>query len=265
LVALFVLLNVLIVIAAFFVFFEGADWLSTHPLLAKYRTHLKALGTAIILAPVGVTFLRNTRRAHVVGNSIPISPEQLPELYEIYMRQCRRLELNPPPELYFSNRALKEPSHAYASWKKEFVVVGSSFLQPDLKPMLPVLAFLMGRELGCIQLGHTHWVNDLLLAYTKKVPYLKNPLERVFTLSEDRWGAFLAPEGLLAFVAMASGRVILPSVNVSAYLQKVSKLHSLWLFLSNFTTDELPIATRLHALLDLGLYRLEPGPTQAKD
>jgi Zn-dependent protease with chaperone function len=124
--------------------------------------------------------------------------------------------------------------------------------------MLPVFAFLMGRELGRLQLGHARWVNDLLLAYIARIPYLKNPLMRLFTYSEDRWGAFLAPESLPSgLVAMAAGRRMLPEINMADYLESVHGYSSVWAFLADWTSETPPIARRINALIDAGLVAAE--------
>lgn len=253
---LFATLNVIILIAASFIALQSANWLSTHPILAKYNNHLRALATAIVLGPILVTLLRNSRRAQILSNSVAISPRQLPELHQILVGQCKRIGLDPIPELYFSDR-VKSPSQAHKSWRKDYIVLGTTFLQPDLKPVLPVFAFLIGRELGRIQLGHTRWGHELLLSYVEKVPYVKSPLIRVLTYSEDRWGAFLAPEGLLALVAMAAGRRSLGSLDVAEYLRHVQAFGGIWAYLAEIIAEQPSIADRIKALVQAGLYSFE--------
>src|ERR1700754_3481306 len=98
----FCALNIMILVAAMFIALQSAEWLQGHAFLAKYNQHLRALATAIALEPIGVTLLRNTRRAKIVGNSIPITAQQFPEVHHLFMQHCTRLGLDPPPELYFS-------------------------------------------------------------------------------------------------------------------------------------------------------------------
>ena len=90
------------------------------------------------------------------------------------------------------------------SWRQQYIVLGSSFVQPDLALMRETISFLLGRELGRLRLGHASWFTDLLLAYVNKIPYLSNPLLRIFTYSEDRYGALLEPASLLGLVSIAS-------------------------------------------------------------
>src|SRR5262245_894909 len=95
---LFAVINVAILITALFVALKSADWLGSGPILAKYANQLRALATAIVLGPVLVTFLRNTRRAEIVGNSVAITAGQFSELHEILLGQCQRLGLSSLPE-----------------------------------------------------------------------------------------------------------------------------------------------------------------------
>lgn len=254
--AVYVALNLVILAAALVLALESADWLSAHPILAKYRNHVRAIAIVAVLSPISITFLRNIRHAEVMGNSLRLSSRQLPQLHELFMRQCARLGIE-PPELYFSD-TIREPARAYKSWKERYVVLGTKFLQPDLNPMLPVLAFLFGRELGRLQLGHASWPTELLLTYTHKIPYMKNPLSRVFTYSEDRWGAYLAPEGLNGLVALATGRLMLPAVNIADYLSQVRGFGGAWASLGEYIDGTPPVASRINALKEAGLLRVEP-------
>jgi len=253
----YVLLNIMILSAALYLAWQGTEWLSGHPLWNQYHLQIRALAMAIVLAPPAVTFRRNTRHARMLGNSIVVSPNQAAALYQMLLHQCERIGMNPPPDLMFSDCAIHEPSHAYQSWNRSYIVLGTTFMQPSLNSLLPVFAFLLGRELGRLRLGHESWLSDLLLSYTKSAPLLINPLMRVFTYSEDRWGAFLAPAGVTGIIAMAAGRRMLPDVNVDDYLRKVRKDRGLWAFINDWTSEKPTLAHRILALADASLISLQ--------
>lgn len=258
--AIYVSVNIAIMVGAVALATHGADWGPIQSLVGKYRTQIRAVGVIAVLGPIAVTFFRNIRCALIRGNSLMLSSRQLPQLYELFARQCVRLAMD-PPELYFSD-AIRESASAYTGWRKKYIVLGTKFLQPDLGPMLPVLAFLLGRELGRLTLGHASWLNDLLLTYTHNVPYLRNPLSRVFVYSEDRWGAFLAVDGLNGLIALASGRLMLPQVNVADYLPRVRSCCGIWEFLGEMIEGTPSVARRIDALREAGLLRF-PDPTSA--
>jgi hypothetical protein len=253
----FVVLNVLLMAAAIFIILRGSDWLREHPHLAEYRGRIRVLAIAAVFGVPAIAFLRNTRHALVRGKSIALSPQQLPQIYAILQRHCERLAIDPPPELYVSDMNTTKPARAYRSWKCDYIVLSSKFLQPDLQPMLPVFAFWLGREIGRLRLGHASWTTEFLLAYVDKIPHLSNPLRRVFTYSEDRYGAFLAPEGLPGLIGVVSGRLMLPEVNAPDYLKQVKLFGGAWARLAELTEAEPTISARIRALLDAGLLKTE--------
>jgi hypothetical protein len=246
-------LNVVVMLIAFYVALVGSGWLSTHPLFNAYKSQLHAIAIAFVLGPAAITFLRNTRHAEILANSGVISPKQLPQLHNVLTDHCRRMGKNSIPELYFSNRATKEPARGYKSWRKEYIVLGTAFLQPDLSPMLPVFSFLIARELGRLQLGHCNWGMELLVSYVEKIPYIRNPLSHVFTFSRDRWGAVLTSDFPVGLVALAVGRLMLPAVNVEAFLRDASVERGKWEMLAELKTEKPSVARRLRALRDAGL------------
>jgi hypothetical protein len=249
---LFIVLNLVVLALAIWIAIQGGDWLKTHPYLAKYELRIRSLAIAALIGIPASTLLRNTRHARISGDSVRISPKQFPELYDILVRHCDRIGFQPLPELYVTDHASKEPARAFSSWKCNYIVLGSTFLQPDLKPMLGVFSFLIGRELGRLRLGHTSWWNELLLSYVMKIPYVKNPMIHMYLYSEDRYGAYLASDSLPGLIGIAVGRRMLPVTDLSQYLSD-DAYGSFWDDLATFVSDTPPIYRRLRALHDAGL------------
>jgi hypothetical protein len=261
----FVALNFALMGLSMFVVMKGSDWLKDHPRLAKHSGRVRTLALAAVFGPPATVLLRNTRRAQIRGNSIRVSPRQFPLLYEILKRHCETLGISRMPELYISDVAIKEPSHAYSSWKRDYIVLGSTFLQPNLEAMRDVFGFLLGRELGRLRLGHANWLKDLLLVYVDKIPYVKNSLLRVFTYSEDRYGAWLAPDSLPGVVAIASGRRMAHEVDIEDYLRQVQEDRSPWGRLSVILSATPQVSYRIQALRDAGLFQNQTSEVQAND
>ena len=250
----FAVLNVLLMAAAVFIVLSDSNWLRAHPHLAGY---IRVLAIGAVFGIPAIVFLRNTRHALVRGKSIALSPQQLPQIYAILQRHCERLAIDPLPELYVSDMNMAQPARAYRSWKCDHIVLSSKFLQPNLQPMLPVFAFWLGREIGRLRLEHATWATEFLVTYVARIPYLSNPLRHVFTYSEDRYGAFLAPEGLPGLIGVASGRRILPEVNASDYLKQVRRYGGIWARLATMTEPEPPVSQRIKALFETGLWNTE--------
>lgn len=257
--AAFAILNICLMGATVFIVLEGSSWLSGHPLLAQYRGRVRLLAIAAVFLIPATAFLRNTRHALVRGKSIALSPQQVPKIHAILERHCQKLGIQQLPELYISDMSMRTPARAYRSWKCDYIVLSSKFLQPNLEPMLPVVAFWLGREIGRLRLRHSTWPTEALLSYVDKIPHLSNPLRRVFTYSEDRYGAFLAPEGLPGLIGIASGRRMLLEVNVSDYLKQVTVYGGVWSELAALTEAEPTTAQRIKALFDAGLLENNSG------
>jgi hypothetical protein len=252
----FVVLNVLLMAAAIFIVLKGSDWLQMHAHLARYRGRIRVLAVAAVFGFPASVLLRNGRHALIVGKSIAISPQQLPQIHAILLRHCERLGIDQLPNLCFSDMSMTQPVRAYTSWKRSYIVVSSKFLQPDLEPILPFFAFWLGCEIGCLRLHHASLLTELLLVYVDKIPGLSNSLRRVFTYSEDRYGAFLAPEGCLTgLAAVASGRLMLPELNASEYLKQVSAYGGVWARFGELLENEPTVSRRIKVLLQAGLLK----------
>jgi hypothetical protein len=254
---IYAVLNLLLLLAVLFIVIKGSNWLRGHPFLEEYRGRIRTVAIAAVFGIPAIVFLRNTRHALTRGKSIAVSPQQFPQIYAILQRHGQKLNIHPLPELYISDMKMRKPAHAYRSWKCDYIVLSSKFLQPNLEPMLPVFAFWLGREIGRLRLNHASWFTELLLAYVEKVPYLSNPLRHAFTYSEDRYGAFFAPEGLPGLIGIVAGRRMLPELNTADYLKQVKAYGGIWARLGRFMEEQPATSTRIEALLDAGLLKAE--------
>ena len=104
-------------------------------------------------------------------------------------------------------------------------------------------------------MNHASVGTEVLLSFIDKIPHAANPLRHVFTYSEDRYGAFLAPEGLLGLIEVASGRTMLGEVNTSEYLRQLSGHQGVWERLAELSTTDPPVLRRIEALYKAGLLR----------
>jgi hypothetical protein len=257
-----VLLNVAIVGAA--VALVVSEWLELHPRLAKYANELVPTATAVILAPFILTFTRNQRHAVVRANSVQLSRTQIPEIYDEFARMCATLGVSPPPELYVSEDAIDAPSGAYSSWHVDYVVLDVKFLESKLNEVRGVYRFFLGRELGRIRLGHTRWIDEILLAYVVRIPVLRNPLMHARTYSHDRYAASLAPDSIRGLVVEASGRHMLKRMDVDAFLRQALAVHGLWARAASMAGGLPRVAYRVQELDRAGLLAATPMANDAR-
>jgi hypothetical protein len=256
-----VVLNVALMVGAVIMVKTAHDWLKDYPFIAKNTKQIQALAIAAIFALPAIALIRNNRRGFIRGNAVRLSNDQIPEIFNILEGHCKKLGMDYVPELYVSDGAIHEPVQAFSTWKHDFIVITRHFLERKPGRIPDVLAFMLGRELGRIRLGHTKWWYEMILAYVIKIPYLRNPMTHVQTLSHDRYGAFLAPGGIRGLAVQACGRRMLQSMNLEDYLRQVREYGGFWEMLANMTKSRPHISYRIRALLNAGL--LKPFPELA--
>lgn len=248
-----VVLNVGIMLGAFLLLRTAHDWLADHPLAEKGVKYVTGLAAALAFAPPAIVLIRNARLGLVRGNAVRLSRIQIPQIYGILEEHCRRLELDQVPALYLSDEAIDEPAKAFSVWKHDYIVLTPEFLERDPERVRDVLSFLLGRELGRIRLGHTTWWYELVLAYVIRIPYLRNPMTHIQTLSHDRYGAYLAPHGIRGLAVQACGRRILSQLNLPDFVRQVHEHGGFWTILSSIHETRPHVSYRIRALLDAGL------------
>src|SRR5262245_45420278 len=122
-----VVFNLALMAAAIIVANLGADWVDTHPFIHKHIKEIRLLAIAAVLSPPVVVFIRNTRRASILGNSVRLSPEQLPLIYGLLEEHCRKLGNVPVPELYVTDKAVPAPSLAFSTWNHDCIALSARF------------------------------------------------------------------------------------------------------------------------------------------
>ena len=248
-----VVLNLALMAAAVYLVANAPDWLTSHPVLRKPLEHIRTLAIIAIFALPAAVIIRNERRVSIRGNSIRLSRDQFASLYDRLQSHCAKLGLTTAPELYITNSAIREPAQAFSSWKRDYIVMNQSIVDLALESGGDVMAFILGRELGRIRLGYTRLWTEILLTYVLRIPYLNIPITRVRTYSCDRYGAFLAPNGVRGLVIAVSGRRLLQNVNVEDYIKQAVPHEGLWSRIGSTVTEKPPVLYRLQALYDAGL------------
>ncbi len=248
-----VLLNLALIAGALALGLYGGDWLERHPRVAKYADGLRVTAIAAVLAPFVLTFARNRRHAAVRANSVHLSRTQIPEIYEDFERMCATLRLLPPPELYVTEDAIDAPSAAYSALHIDYVVLDVRFLEATLHEVRDVYRFYLARELGRIRLGHTHWLDEFLIAHVIRAPMLGNPLMQMRTYSHDRYAMSLAPDSIRGLAVQASGRHMLKHLDVEAFLAQAREVRGWWARVASLGRDTPRVAYRVQELERAGL------------
>jgi hypothetical protein len=249
------LLNVAVLVAGVVALASGHEWLATHPRVAKHADEIGAAALAALLSPFVLTFRRNQGHAAVRANSVRLSRTQIPEIYADFERMCTTLGMSRVPELYVSESAVDAAAESHSAWHVDYVVLDDRYLQADLAAVRDVYRFFLARELGRIHLGHTAWLDDILLAYVIRVPFLRNPLMHARTYSHDRYAAYLAPDSIRGLVIQAAGRRVLGRVDVDAFVHQALEVRGWWARAASMMTGLPRVAYRIQQLERAGLLR----------
>jgi hypothetical protein len=252
-----VALNFLLMAFAIALIFYEPAWVKSHALLSKEISLLRALAiTALIGIPL-LVLNRNRREASIRGNSVRLSDKQFPEIYAILQDHCRRLGMREIPELFITGSSITPYSQTFSSWRENYIVLHQVLFDIDDRKTLDVVSFTLAHELGAIRLNQTAVWNEILLTYVSTLKWFRNPLERVRTLSRDRYGATLSPTGFRGLLIYAVGRRLMDHVNVEEYFAQSRRYHGIWPYLNVFFQGRPAVFIRLHRLREAG-YTYKP-------
>jgi hypothetical protein len=247
-----VVLSLIVVAAAIVIILFAPDWLKSHALLSKEATAVRAALIAALAGLPLLALLRNRRDVYVHGQSIRLSRNQFAPIYEILEKQCQRLGMPGVPGLYITDKGIPPYSKAFSTRSDHSIVLHQNLFEVDLQKALDVAAFTIGYELGRIRLGHTDWLDEMLLTYIFIVPFVANPLRQLRTFSRDRYGAYLAPDGFRGLLFAASARRLLNDVNIDDYLKQADSYGGSWVKSATYFYDVPSVLRRVQELKSAG-------------
>ena len=242
------LLNIALVAGAVALLRFGEAWLDRYPRFATLAKSLEAAATALIIAPLALTLARNQRRTALQANGVHLAGTQFTAIHDEYAEMCARLGLRNPPELYIAEERIETPSTADSTWTTQFIVLNARYVDEEPEAGRAVYRFLLARELGRVRLGHTNWLNELLVAYVIRIPLLRNPLLHSRTYSHDRYAAALAPDSLRGLLVQATGRHLLPDTDVDGLVQQLRAVRGWRPRMLQLTESSPYLAFRIQAL-----------------
>lgn len=230
----------------------GAEWISARPTLAKYKSHGRLLLIAVLSAPLVAMYAQRHRRLLAREEGVHVGPTQLPEIYDVLMRHCRRLGV-PPPELYVSDGVDRTTSFHWRG--HDSIILSTHDFELCPGSFDDIVDFALARELGSICLGHTSFRSELLKFSVAPFPFLRGPLHTVKTYSCDRYGALLAPRAIRAVIVAATGDRLQSRFNLDAYLAQLDESVEKGISVSmiRLVSKRVPLARRVQELRRAGL------------
>src|SRR5918998_1854374 len=178
---------------------------------------------ALLLLVPGLVLYRQLTRAGTRGSAVRLSPRQFPDIYALKEDFAHRLGLQKEPEIYLMSGNGTLNAFAASTFGYDFVVIHSELFSNTYEKNKEALAFIIGHELGHLQLGHTRLWYQLSTAYVDRVPLLGGFLSRAREFSCDRHGAYLAPQGEEGLMLLAAGRYVYKAVDVGELLEQARR------------------------------------------
>ncbi|MBI4707179.1 MAG: M48 family metalloprotease [Candidatus Omnitrophica bacterium] len=207
---------------------------------------------------IGLWIAEQFFKSWYLGNSVKLSKEQYPEIFEIVEKHSRIFNLNKHPDVFIVNSEGKTNALAAKFLKTKYILLYSSLIDRMLSHnSLAELSSIIGHELGHHIAGHTAIWKNLLLKPAMFVPFLGPAYFRACELTADRIGAFLAGDkdaASLALMTLACGSSFLaPKINAEAFKNQEKQLSSFFAFLNDLWATHPRITKRVLSLEEFRL------------
>ena len=181
----------------------------------------------------------------VAANGIPVTPQQLPELYAIYAELMAKMDVPWQPNLYVVNG--NGVLNAFASkcqLRRAYITLYSDLVDVayELNDFTAV-KFVLAHELGHVKCRHVSLWRILTTSVVRFVG-LDSTITRAQEYTADRCASFYVPEGARTLVLLYAGKRVYRNVDIEAYMASVAAhKDGLWLKLVNLFSSH-PVGFR---------------------
>ena len=187
--------------------------------------------------------------AHVKGNGVRLSEEQLPDLYARCKAAAYKLGLEEVPEVYVLQSGGVLNAFATKLLSRRFVVIYSELVNQCHDPRQ--LDFVLGHEIGHLAAGHLAW--NAFLAPSQLVPWLGPAYSRAREYTSDRCGHAFVGElepSLRGLVVLAAGGKLAASVDLQEYMKQCVETGDFWMAVRELCKTHPYLCKRAAALAD---------------
>jgi Zn-dependent protease with chaperone function len=187
---------------------------------------------------------------NTVSNGVEVTPQQLPEIYQIFTELAHRMEIYPVPRLYVANgNGLLNAYATKCQLRRNYVVIYSDLLDIAFEfGDMDAIRFILAHELGHIKAGHVKlW--RLLITTVPRLVAFTSTISRAQEYTADRIGSFYAPEGARKLTVLFGGKRVYRHVDFDAYLASIQNhKNGFWLRVVNYFADHAVGFRRMAAL-----------------
>ena len=210
----------------------------------------------LILAVISLWIAGQFFKAELFGNSVKVSENQYPEIYNIVQECSKSLNLSEIPDAFIINSSGTTNAIAIRLLSKKYVLLYSELI--DLMILnkqdmgMDELKMIIGHELAHHAAGHTSSLKNFLLMPAMFIPFLGNAYSRACELTADRIGAAFTQDmeaSKRALVALACGSDALAGeTNIESFLQQEKDVPSIAGFISELYSSHPRMTIRIKEL-----------------
>ena len=211
----------------------------------------------VVIIPIALFILFLFLSGKLYGSQraqgVRITPEQFPEVYDMWQTMATALRMKRVPELYTVNGdGVLNAFAACVPGFRYFSTVNSDILEACLRNQdWETLKFILGHELGHMKLGHvTWWWLLTFMGNLSGIKYILGlPLGRAKEYSCDKIGhTFAADNAYKGLTMLGAGKHLYNQLNTQAHLEESTERRGFWMTVSNFFSTHPIINWRINAV-----------------
>jgi len=206
----------------------GEKWALTMGLIAIVLVLLVLLrmtwGAILIVLFMSVVWVK-VRQGQLLGQSVQISPQQFPDLYQLAKQAAQRLDMDMPDIFVVQNPVIN--AYALGFLGRKSVVLHSATIEAMSNTEL---LSIIGHEMTHIKCLHTHWLVFTSLNDTLRLPLVSDFVSIVLLnwsrkaeYTCDRGGLLVCrhlPASITALVKVAVGATLFEKMNLQAFFEQ---------------------------------------------
>ncbi|MBL7685351.1 MAG: M48 family metallopeptidase, partial [Deltaproteobacteria bacterium] len=186
--------------------------------------------------------------AHVRGNGVKLSSQQLPDLYAAVEQLAQRMGFVETPEVYVIQAGGSLNALATKLFKSDIIILFSDLIDACGENHA-ARDMIIAHELGHLKAGHLKWHWFFLPGYL--IPFLGTALSRLREYTCDRYGLAGAGDlngALRGLAILAAGGKKGLEINLEALAHQVKNLNTGWMTLAEWFSTHPPLSKRVIAL-----------------
>lgn len=212
-------------------------------------TITKQAGVMGVFFVVIITLGRQYGKAR--ANSVQLSEEQFPEIYQVVKDFSAKLELGYVPEVYLTQEGGVLNAFATSFFSRRYISLNCAIFEIAYLEHkdLDAVAFVIGHELAHLKRKHATTGMTLIEFIPGMIPIWGPAQSRVKEYTCDKHAAWLAPEGKESLILLATGKHMYKHVNIEDYLKTSQKNKGFFVWLYNLMASHPIGPKRMRALI----------------